>query len=144
MYISEFARHNVKHVVRLCESPYSAERLQYVGIQVSDMPFKDGEAPPAEVVRRWLAITDEVIAMPEDQRCAVAVHCVAGLGRAPVLVAIALTEYGMEPLDAVEFVRKRRHGAFNSKQISYVDTYKRRKNTLSSLRKGITKLFVRS
>jgi len=33
-YIGEFAKNNVKHIVRLCESPYSSERLQYVGIQV--------------------------------------------------------------------------------------------------------------
>jgi len=143
-YISEFAKHKVKHVVRLCESPYTAERLEYVGMHVTDLPFKDGEAPPAEVVKRWLAITDECIAMPEEERPAIAVHCVAGLGRAPILVAIALTEYGMEPLDAVEFIRKKRQGSFNSKQISYVDGYKRRKNTISSLRKGISKLFVRS
>jgi len=143
-YISEFAKHKVRHVVRLCESPYTAERLEYVGIKVTDLPFKDGEAPPAEVVKRWLAITDECLALPEEERPAIAVHCVAGLGRAPILVAIALTEYGMEPLDAVEFIRKKRAGAFNSRQITYVDGYKRRKNTMSSLRKGISKLFVRS
>ena len=36
---------------------------------------------------------------------AVAVHCVAGLGRAPVLVAIALMELGMKYEDAVETIR---------------------------------------
>jgi protein tyrosine phosphatase type 4A len=35
----------------------------------------------------------------------VAVHCVAGLGRAPVLVAIALMELGMKYEDAVELIR---------------------------------------
>lgn len=116
----------------------------FLFLQVHDLPFKDGEAPPAEIVKKWLTITDECMTEPEESRPAVAVHCVAGLGRAPVMVAIALTEYGMEPLDAVEFVRKRRPGSFNSKQISYVDTYKRRKNTFSSLKKGISKLFTKS
>ncbi|KNE54486.1 hypothetical protein AMAG_00457 [Allomyces macrogynus ATCC 38327] len=43
-----------------------------------------------------------------------AVHCVAGLGRAPVLIAVALIEYGMPPLEAIEYVRARRRGAFNT------------------------------
>lgn len=42
-----------------------------------------------------------------------------------MLVAIALIEAGMSPLDAVEYVRKFRRGAFNSVQIGYLDTYKR-------------------
>ena len=55
----------------------------------------------------------------------VAVHCVAGLGRAPLLVCLALIEYGMEPLDAVELVRKHRRGALNSRQVAWVAQYKK-------------------
>lgn len=42
-----------------------------------------------------------------EANAALAVHCVAGLGRAPVMVAIALIENGMEPLDAVSFIRSK-------------------------------------
>lgn len=56
----------------------------------------------------------------------VAVHCVAGLGRAPVLVAIALIELGMAPLDAIEYIREKRRGAFNRPQITFLDSYKRK------------------
>ena len=53
-------------------------------------------------------------------------HCVAGLGRAPVLVAIALIEAGMPAVDTVEFVRKKRRGALNTVQLGYLmDSYKR-------------------
>lgn len=44
----------------------------------------------------------------------------SGLGRAPVLVAIALIEMGMQPLDAIAFIRERRRGAFNKAQITYL------------------------
>ena len=50
------------------------------------------------------------------QPARVGVHCVAGLGRAPVLVAIALIEAGMDPLDCIGFIRKKRRGALNNRQ----------------------------
>ena len=43
----------------------------------------------------------------------IGVHCVAGLGRAPVLVAIALVNKGMAPVEAIELIRKNRKGALN-------------------------------
>ena len=54
----------------------------------------------------------------------IAVHCVAGLGRAPVLVAIALIEYGMDAASAVTFIRDRRRGAINAAQLMYLESYK--------------------
>jgi protein tyrosine phosphatase type 4A len=75
----------------------------------------------------------------------IAVHCVAGLGRAPVLVAVALIEYGMKPLDAIEFIRSRRKGAFNTHQIEFLDRYRcRRKNMTSSFINPFNKLFRRN
>lgn len=44
--------------------------------------------------------------------------------RAPVLVAIALIEKGMHPLDAVRFIRDRRRGAINRQQLAYLEKYK--------------------
>lgn len=43
----------------------------------------------------------------QDQpESSVAVHCVAGLGRAPVMVAIALMELGLKYEEAVEMIRE--------------------------------------
>jgi len=59
----------------------------------------------------------------------IAVHCVAGLGRAPVLVAIALIEFArMEPEDAASLIRKHRRGAINGIQLAWLQKYKRRFN----------------
>ena len=41
-----------------------------------------------------------------------------------MLVALALIESGMKYEDAVEFIRKKRRGAINSKQLEYLEKYK--------------------
>ena len=46
--------------------------------------------------------------------------------RAPALVAIALIENGMSALDSVVYIRERRRGAINNKQLKYLESYKRR------------------
>ncbi|KAF9578474.1 Protein tyrosine phosphatase type IVA 1, partial [Lunasporangiospora selenospora] len=119
----------------------------------------------ARIVRR--ARSSSPSASEEDEETApapptVAVHCVAGLGRAPILVAIAMIELGMANLDTVEFIRRRRRGCFNSNQIQYIDGYKRGKilkhalgsgtggthgsgssvaSTTSGLKSGLSKMF---
>lgn len=56
----------------------------------------------------------------------IAVHCVAGLGRAPVLVAIALVEFtDMDPVEAVALIRSHRRGSINEKQLNWLDQYRR-------------------
>lgn len=69
--------------------------------QLLEMEYDDGAAPPPEIIHKWLeAVRSTFQDAPDSsgpngsEGPAIAVHCVAGLGRAPVLVAIALIEYG--------------------------------------------------
>ena len=39
---------------------------------------------------------------------------------------MALIEAGMAPLDAVIFIREKRRGAINAKQLKFLEAYKRR------------------
>jgi protein tyrosine phosphatase type 4A len=117
-YLEEFKRYNVTHVVRCCQPTYATARLTHAGIQVHDIPFKDGGVPPPQMVLAWLNIIANV------KEGTIAVHCVAGLGRAPALVAMALIELGMPALDAIEYIREKRRGALNKPQIAYLDAYK--------------------
>jgi len=52
------------------------------------------------------------------------VHCVAGLGRAPFFVAIALVNNGCSPSNAIELIRKNRPGALNLTQANYILEFK--------------------
>lgn len=74
-------------------------------------------------MREWLSLVEKTKKEAENnptKPITIAVHCVAGLGRAPVLVAIALIEMGMKPLDSIEHIRAKRRGAFNKPQIAYL------------------------
>ena len=82
-----------------------------------------------DVISSWLTLVRACFgdkkADSKGKKC-IGIHCVAGLGRAPVLVAIALIEKGMDPLDAVQTIRGRRRGAINAKQLNFLQNYKRR------------------
>ncbi|XP_045416884.1 protein tyrosine phosphatase type IVA 3 isoform X1 [Lemur catta] len=97
-------------------------RAKVQGDGVEDWPFDDGAPPPGKVVEDWLSLLKSKFC--EDPGSCVAVHCVAGLGRAPVLVALALIESGMKYEDAIQFIRQKRRGAINSKQLTYLEKYR--------------------
>ncbi|MCL4127452.1 UNVERIFIED_CONTAM: hypothetical protein GTU68_045170 [Idotea baltica] len=103
-YVEELKKHEVHDVVRVCEPTYKTDELKNGGITVTDLVFDDGTFPPNEVVEEWLQLLREC--HRKEPGRTVAVHCVAGLGRAPVLVAIALIELGMRYEDAVELIRE--------------------------------------
>lgn len=86
------------------------------------MQFDDGTPPPPEIVEGWFELLRS--RYREEPDACIAVHCVAGLGRAPVLVALALIELGMRYEDAVELIRQKRRGAINAKQLSYLASYR--------------------
>mmetsp|Transcript_25268 Transcript_25268/g.28020 ORF Transcript_25268/g.28020 Transcript_25268/m.28020 type:complete len:173 (+) Transcript_25268:167-685(+) len=126
-YIQVLSKRKVAAVVLACEPSYNTIPLTDAGIHVEDLPFADGGVPPAATVSRWLALVADIVGKDNKDEKAIAVHCVAGLGRAPVLVAIALLEYGMDAPDAVAFIRKRRRGAINRVQLEYLNAYKSKK-----------------
>eukprot|EP00276_Gloeochaete_wittrockiana_P010165 CAMPEP_0184643492 /NCGR_PEP_ID=MMETSP0308-20130426/350_1 /TAXON_ID=38269 /ORGANISM="Gloeochaete witrockiana, Strain SAG 46.84" /LENGTH=146 /DNA_ID=CAMNT_0027071475 /DNA_START=279 /DNA_END=719 /DNA_ORIENTATION=+ len=131
LYLKELQKHNCKHVVRVCDPTYSTDALIKEGIEVHHWPFPDGYPPPDGVINEWLSLLKGVFSKNKDKDSneTIAVHCVAGLGRAPVLVAIALIEKGMDPLEAVEYIRQRRRGAINAKQLKWLEAYKRKKKS---------------
>lgn len=133
LYLRELRRHRVTDLVRVCDPTYPREAVERAGIKVHEMLFPDGEGPSEAIISAWLALVETRFGpsageadATEGEAGTIAVHCVAGLGRAPVLVAIALIEAGMGYLDAVTFLRQRRRGAINNKQLRFLESYRRR------------------
>ena len=92
------------------------------------MPFPDGDAPPKAVVDNWLSICKKVFKNASGSGAegpAIGIHCVAGLGRAPILVTIALIESGLDAVSAVNLIRTKRKGAINRMQLQYLKKYKK-------------------
>ncbi|RNF23638.1 protein tyrosine phosphatase-like protein [Trypanosoma conorhini] len=124
-YVRLLQRHHVRHIVRACGPTYNAEVFEKHGMEVYGWNFDDGAPPPQAVIDNWLDLLErEKDKSPPET---IAVHCVAGLGRAPILVALALVEYGgMPALDAVGYVRAQRKGAINQVQLNWLMGYRPR------------------
>ena len=131
LYIKKMRKHHVTDVVRVCEPTYHGDELSSAGIRLHEMEYKDGTSPSKELIQTWLQLVEKTFfkspppADPSQNAC-IAIHCVAGLGRAPQMVAIALIEFAnMDPVEAVSFIRQRRRGAINEKQLLYLESYKK-------------------
>lgn len=110
-------------MVRVCEPNYKKDVLEGAGIEVRDLAYEDGTFPPPNIVDEWFEVLklkwvlkvesgDDgwlrklFFRYSENPDGCVAVHCVAGLGRAPVMVALALIELGLKYEGAVELIRE--------------------------------------
>ncbi|CAH1153542.1 unnamed protein product [Phaedon cochleariae] len=121
-YIQELKKHRVSAVVRVCEPSYKVDELNAHGIEVFDLGYDDGTFPPNKIVDEWFKVLKKQF--NDDPECCVAVHCIAGLGRAPVMVALALIELGLKYEEAVELIREKRRGAINAKQLAFLEKYR--------------------
>lgn len=128
IYIKELQRNQVRHLVRVCTQTYRSDIVELAGIKTHAWPFEDGAPPPQTVISQWLALVDSEIDACTTGICpTIAIHCVAGLGRAPILVAVALVEYGgFQAMDAIGHIRERRKGAINQVQLQWLMQYKGR------------------
>ena len=107
-------------VIRTCEKTCS-ENYGF-GIVVKECVYEDGGVPSSEQIKLWLRNVRYVLNNYPGK--AIGVHCMAGLGRAPLLVAIALIEiedYKYE--DAVALIRKERRYAINQRQLTFLSGY---------------------
>ena len=138
-YVSELKKHDVTVLVRACEPSYNEKMIREAGIEVVDLSFSDGKAPPKKVIKKWLKLVEMHFKLEDSQSKAledttsgpafeetevtklrpltksrIGVHCVAGLGRSPLLVVCALIQLGgCTPMEAIKLVRESRPKTLN-------------------------------
>jgi atypical dual specificity phosphatase len=98
----------VSVLVNLSGEPYpAAARAALAGIRLLDLPVDDFTPPsPEQVDALWALFT----ALPQGQ--ALALHCVAGIGRTGTLLACLLgRERGLVAAEAVDQIRLLRPGS---------------------------------
>ncbi|TPX35362.1 hypothetical protein SmJEL517_g02224 [Synchytrium microbalum] len=119
-YADYLLGHGIKNVVRACNaSSYDGAALEKsYGIKVYDMEFEDGSVPSPAILDDFRRLVKTVASSPGEN--AIAVHCISGLGRAPVLVACALVDDGLDPVEVATVIRKHRRGALNKKQLQWL------------------------
>jgi protein tyrosine phosphatase type 4A len=110
-------KYGVTALVRVSEKTYDTKPIEAAGIKVYNLEYPDGSAPDSMVRNQWLTI------VKENKNGCIAVHCLHGLGRSPVLVAMALREAGMNRQESIDFVRTRRRGSFNVRQLEFLQNY---------------------
>lgn len=100
-YLEIFKQQNVTQVVRICDAAntYDAQKLESEGITVHDeIKFQDGGVPDQPAVDKWLQLTNE-------SRDVIGVHCVSGIGRAPVsILFILITIHSLKVLYLVPWM----------------------------------------
>ena len=150
-YIPLLQEHNVKLLLRLCNpNEYSTRVIAECGIRVVDsLAFEDGflfffdfikfccigNIPNDKIIQEYRIIIKETVEK-HAETVTIAVHCMSGIGRAPLLVVIGLLDLipSLEALDVVEFVRGKRRGALNKKQMGWLlDEFKRKKKGIKGI-----------
>lgn len=126
-YVSFLTSHNVSLLIRTCEPTYDITPIKAAGIKCVDLQFLDGQYPPKNIIDSWRGLIMKE--RSKNPYAVICVHCISGYGRAPTLVAASLIDDGMDNFDAVLYIRKKRPGAINSVQLTWLENYKTEKES---------------
>lgn len=85
-YIDYFTHKKVSDIIRLNPEKYDTKSLEDAGFKVHALPFPDGGSPSEDLVDPFLEIM-------ENAQGAVAVHCLAGLGRTGTMIGCYLMKH---------------------------------------------------
>lgn len=118
-FISTIQKYKVSYVIRICEKTYDDnEVIKYA--KIKEYGIEDGKFPGNDIINNWLELLYENFYKLYNST-SILLHCKAGLGRAPLLVCIAIIICeNLDAHDAIEYIRKYIKCALNTVQINYL------------------------
>ena len=122
-YIELLKFNKIKHVIRVCsENTYPKYMLEENGFFFLEFKIKDGCVPTLEEKEKWI---NNYNILKSKGIKNFAIHCVSGLGRAPLFMALALVVNDeFDPYDVITLIRNNRKGSLNSIQVKYIISQK--------------------
>lgn len=98
-------------VMTLTEEPLPRHWVNEAGILAVHLPVRDMSAPSIEVLEAAV----ETITNAKEHGMAVAVHCMAGIGRTGTVLAAYFVNEGLSAEDAIRKVRQLRPGSVETR-----------------------------
>ena len=97
----------------LLKVPHLGKEIQNRGIEWRHLPIVDYSVPSEAFEQQWGTQGREIRTLLRSGDD-VLVHCKGGLGRAGMIAARLLAELGMEPEEAIRYVRRARKGTIET------------------------------
>ena len=103
-----------KHELQKADAEHIGDRLKERGIQWFHLPIKDCDIPHQELRPTWLDIKPLLKYRLSHKRERIVLHCWAGCGRAGMIAAKLLMQFGMNVDEAIQHVRSAKPDAIDT------------------------------
>lgn len=121
-FINILYKNSINLVINLTDDKniFYYDTLKKNNIDYIHFPLDDGTTPSDEKIKNLMNIL--------SRYNSILFHCVAGLGRAPLILGITLILlYNYKPLEIIEKIRQKESKALNSAQVQFLLHFKRKK-----------------
>lgn len=120
-YVDLLKSKSINLVIKATEDKlYDSTIYKDNGIEYIELSFSDGTVPDEEIINHLVGLT-------KDYK-SICVHCKAGLGRAPIIMALILIlEFNMDIYDTIDEIKKILPKSFNKIQLNFLYKFKRSK-----------------
>lgn len=130
IFIDILKKNNVNYLVRINQNVYDTTEILYQipELIIKDMYFRDGDYPPNNIINDYMLFKQSLNKNPIP---VIAIHCIASLGRSPCIIALQMiNDKLMGRYEIINYIRNKKKGCFNSKQLKWVLEYQPEKTTI--------------